>query len=71
MNYFIGIIVTIVLLLFAFVLQKWRTSIKAGITSLDGKRKLQHKNTVGFLIDVFTIGTVGIALTLIYLMFVK
>ncbi len=65
----IEIVVVIVLLLFVFTLQKWRKSIKYSSTKLDSVNKKRKKVMSSFLIDLFSIGLLGMAGIMIYFLF--
>lgn len=68
MKLIIGILVIGLVIGFVFVLQKWRKSIKESISSLETIESKRRKNGIGFLIDVFSLGFIGMAVLMVYFM---
>ncbi len=70
MKLFEGIVLVILFLVFTFVLQKWRKSIKESTQAIDGKKLNRKKEMKVTLIDIFSFNFIVLACIILYFLLV-
>ncbi len=62
-------VLIVIVSVFVCVLQKWRKTIKESINRIEPTLQRRRKERTMFLIDVFTLGGMGMVVVLLYLLF--